>query len=131
MLAVRLAAFAAFFAIVEYTLLWAGLDHFALFLFYGVSILMASLLVTFATLGVFVIEPARESDEELRSNKREHDAVMANQRNQGLVLDMDAYYNGTERYIAKEAAEKQKKFINFSSAGKTLVILGGKVPVWF
>lgn len=110
MLAVRLAAFAAFFAIVEYVLLWAGLDHFALFLFYGVSILMASLFVTFATLGVFVIEPSRESDEELRSNKRAHDAVIANQRKQGLVLDMDAYHDGTERYIPQVIADQQNTF---------------------
>lgn len=92
---------------------------------YGVAILAASLFITYATLGVFVIEPSRKSDEQLRSNKLVHDAVMANQRNQGLVLDMDAYRDGGERYISKQEAERQKtlshKFNKFVKETKELL----------
>jgi hypothetical protein len=72
------------------------------------------LLISFAFVIVFlkpVFDASKPTDEANANNKRNHDAIMQNQRNQGLVLDMEAYRNGTEQYITVEAAAKQKQIL--------------------
>lgn len=108
MLVVRLVLLAVLFGVSQLLLRRFGLDVLAHILLVGFGILGGSYFFTYAILGTFVIEPSRESDEQLRSSRIIHDAAMANQRNQGLVLDMDAYYDGKERYISTQEAELQK-----------------------
>lgn len=108
MLAVRLVLFAVLFGVSQLLLRWFGFDVLAQILLLGVGILGGSAFFTYAILGTFVIEPSRKSDERIRYLKIVNDAVNRNKREQGLVLDMDAYYDGNERYISKSEAELQK-----------------------
>lgn len=131
-LAARSVLFAVFCGVVYFGLLFFNLGPLANFLALGVAIVLGSTFVTYSTLGVFVIEPSRESDEALQRGIVEHEVVRANKLAQGLVLDMDAYRDGTEKYITKEEAELRKNINSrvAAAAGKTLIFLGGKVPVW-
>lgn len=108
MLAVRMVLFAILFGLSQLLLRWFGFDVLAQILLIGVGLLGGSLFFTYTILGTFVIEPSRDSDHRIRYYKIVNDAVNKNKREQGLVLDMDAYYEGNEKYITKQEAENQK-----------------------
>ena len=86
------------------------------------------LLISFAFVITFIkpiFDASKPIDDFNATNKRNHDAIMQNKRNQGLVLDMEAYRNGTEQYITVEAAAKQKQILpkilnGVSSANKKI-----------